>query len=121
MLPTDWSDRIVICDLADEPALSEDLGGLIERAEGTPDAAVPHVVLNLAEVTYLNSSNLAQFLRLRKRLNDCGRTLKLCSLRDEVWTLMLATGLDKVFRFAPDPLTALTGLQLEEPEDVGGA
>jgi hypothetical protein len=30
---------------------------------------------------------------------------------------MMVTGLDKVFRFAPDPMTALAGLQLEEAEN----
>jgi hypothetical protein len=32
---------------------------------------------------------------------------------------MMVTGLDKVFSFAPDPMTALAGLQLEDAE--GGA
>lgn len=118
-MPTDWSESIVIAELADEPALSEEVNALIERVEAEDDALVPHMVLNLAQVTYLNSSNIAQLLRLHKRLGRCGRTLKLCALVDEVWTLMLATGLDKVLRFAPDPLTALAGLQLEEAEDAG--
>jgi hypothetical protein len=34
-----------------------------------------------------------------------------------VWSVMLVTGLDKVFMFAPDPMTALAGLQLEDAED----
>jgi len=33
---------------------------------------------------------------------------------DEVWSVLMVTGLDKVFRFAPDPMTALAGLQLED-------
>jgi anti-anti-sigma factor len=120
-MSTDWSESIVIAELTDEPAFSEEVNALIERVETEDEARVPHLVLNLAQVTYLNSSNIAQLLRLHKRLGRCGRTLKLCSLADEVWTLMLATGLDKVFRFAPDPLTALAGLQLEEAEDAGSA
>ena len=118
-MSTDWSDSIVISEVADEPAFSEEVNALIERAEAEEDARVPHVVLNLAQVTYLNSSNIAQLIRLHKRLGKCGRTLKLCSLSDQVWTLMLATGLDKLLNFAPDPLTALAGLQLEEAGDAG--
>src|SRR5688500_11115838 len=120
-MSTDWSDSIVISELTDEPSFSEEITALIERAEAEADERVPHVVLNLAQVTYLNSSNIAQLLCLHKRLGKCGRALKLCSLTDEVWTLMLATGLDKVLRFAPDPVTALAGLQLEEAEDVEGS
>ncbi len=29
----------------------------------------------------------------------------------------MVTGLDKVFQFAPDPLTALAGLQIEDTEE----
>lgn len=110
----DWSDRIAIAELSDEPSLSEELATLIQRLLDEQDASVPHVVLNFSAVSYVNSSNLAQLLRVRKRLAECGRSLKLCSVTDEVWSVMLVTGLDKVFRFAPDPMTALAGLQLED-------
>ncbi|MCH9057232.1 MAG: STAS domain-containing protein [Planctomycetes bacterium] len=115
-MATDWSDTIVVADLADEPALSDELNALIERAEGDPADDVPHVVLNCAQVTYLNSSNIAQLLRLRNRLKECGRGLRLCSVTDQVWTLILATGLDRVFQFSPDPMTALAGLQLQQTD-----
>ena len=114
-MATDWSDNIVIAELADEPALSEELGGLIQRIDADR-SPVPHVVLNFAGVSYVNSSNLAQLLRLRKVLAEKGRNLRLCSVTDEVWSVLMVTGLDKVFRFAPDPMTALAGLQLEDSE-----
>jgi anti-anti-sigma factor len=101
--------------LQDEPAFSEELNAVIDRCKG--DAPVPHVVLNMNGVTYLNSSNIAQLLKLRKALSAAGRRLKLCSVNDQVWSVMLVTGLDKVFLFAPDPMTALAGLQLEDAED----
>jgi anti-anti-sigma factor len=115
-MATDWSDNIAIAELQDEPALSEELGALIVRAAEGP---APHVVLNMGGVTYLNSSNIAQLLKLRQTLAKHGRRLKLCLVNDQVWSVMLVTGLDKVFHFAPDPMTALAGLQLEDAE--GGA
>jgi anti-anti-sigma factor len=113
-MATDWSESITIAELQDEPALSEELTALISRA-GHPEA--PHMVLNFSAVTYLNSSNIAQLLKLRRSLSERGRRLKLCSINDQVWSVMLITGLDKVFRFAPDPMTALASLQIE---DAGG-
>ncbi|MGD9692311.1 MAG: STAS domain-containing protein [Phycisphaerales bacterium] len=110
----DWSDTIVIAELADEPALSEELNNLYNRLVGKEPADTPSVVLNMASVTYLNSSNIAQLLRLRKRLDECGRRLKICCVSDQVWSVMLVTGLDKVFRFLPDTASALASLQLEE-------
>lgn len=118
-MATNWSDTIVIAELADEPALSEELNSLHTRLMSLTPAKMPHVVLNLASVTYLNSSNIAQLLRLRKRLDECGKKLKVCSVSDHVWSVMLVTGLDKVFRFAPDTASALASVQLEEASGRG--
>ena len=35
---------------------------------------------------------------------------------DDVWAVIVLTGLDKVFRYAPDPLTALAGLQIADAD-----
>lgn len=117
-MATEWSEDIAIAELNDEPAISDELNGLIDRVQQAGDST-PHIVLNLGGVTYLNSSNIAQLLKLRAGLTKAGRRLKLCSVSDEVWSVFLVTGLDKVFMFAPDPMTALAGLQLEDAE--GGA
>lgn len=113
-MPTDWSDNIIIAELADEPQLSEELNAVLQRLDNAKPGHIPHVVLNLSGVTYVNSSNLASLLKLRKRLAEASKLLKLCSVSDEVWSVMLVTGLDKLFRFAPDPMTALAGLQIED-------
>jgi anti-anti-sigma factor len=112
-MATEWNEHILVSELSDEPALSEELATLYERIAALQPRAAKHVVLNFAAVTYLSSSHLAQLLRLRKKLVDQGRSLVLCSLTDNVWSVMLLTGLDRVFRFTQDPLTALATLQLE--------
>lgn len=118
-MPIEWSDDITIAELADEPELSEEFAAIFGRLSAADGAAggaggVPHIVLNFSGVTFLNSSHLAQLLRMRKKLIESGRQLVLCSLGDDLWSVMMLTGLDKVFRFASDPLTALAGLQLEQ-------
>lgn len=120
-MATEWSEDIVIADLSDEPALSDELGTISERLAKAVSSGggVPSVVLNFGRVTYINSSNIAQMLRVRKQLAEAGRRLKVCSVSDEVWSVMLITGLDKVFEYAPDPMTALAGLQIEG-EQTGG-
>lgn len=117
---TDWSDDIVVVDLADDPQLSDELNAIIERVAGSETDAVPHVVLNMGLVGYIKSSNLAQLIRLRKLVHDVNRELVLCSVDDRVWSVMSVTGLDKMFEVAPDPMTALAGIQLgdtDEPAD----
>lgn len=110
-MATDWSESIIVSDLQDEPSFSEELTALnsgVETREGQVD-----VVLNFAEVSYVNSSNIAQLLRLRKALNERGGRLKLAEVQDAVWSVMQLTGLEKVFDFATDKATAIAALQLE--------
>lgn len=118
-MPTDWSDNIVICDLADEPELSEELNEVYNQLTERPIDSVPNVVLNLGGVSYLNSSNIAQILRIRRRLIEAHKLIKLCSVADGVWSIMLLTGLDKVFEFVPDKATAIASLQLQQAKKKG--
>src|SRR5262245_21570073 len=98
-MPTEWSEHILISELQDEPQLTEELAAIYERVSAECAKRPHNVVLNFSGVTYISSSHLAQLLRLRKKLVDCGRALVLCSMSDNVWSVMLLTGLDRVFRF----------------------
>ncbi len=113
-MATEWSEDIVICDLADEPQLSEELGDLYQQLQERPSGEMPNVVLDLSTISYLNSSNIAQMLRLRKILVENNRKIKLSGVVDAVWSIMLLTGLDKVFDFAADKPTAIAAFQLEK-------
>jgi anti-anti-sigma factor len=109
----EWSESILIAELSDEPSFSEDMDALmrrLEEAEGVP----PDVIVNAQAVSYVNSSNISQLLKVRKRLLDGGSRLRLCGLSDRVWSVMLVTGLDKVFEFTDDVSTSLASLQIAE-------
>ena len=112
---TEWSDTITIAELTPEPEFSDDMGNLIGKVEERQEnnEKSPDVILNLAQVEYLNSSNIAQLLRLRKRLTARGARLRICSVGDQVWGVILVTGLDKLFDFHPDVATAIASLQIE--------
>ena len=112
MPTTDWSESIVITELTDEPSFSEDMDALLQRLNDAP-GTLPDVIVNVHGVSYMNSSNIAQLLKLRKRLKDSNVRLRLCGVTDSVWSIMLATGLDSVFEFTDDVSTALASLQLE--------
>lgn len=104
-----WSDNILIVELQDDPTFTDDLTNTLDQLDESADA---DVVLRFAGVSYVNSSNIAKLLKLRKKLLLARRRLVLCEIDTKVWGLFLVTGLDKVFEFADDLGTALASLQL---------
>ena len=110
-----WSDEIRVVELGDDPQFTDELSNLGEALEKHPS----DVVLNFAAVGFINSSNVAKLLRLRKQMMTHGRQLVLCGVNNQVWGVFLVTGLDKIFQFTNDMATALATLQIES-DGAGG-
>lgn len=105
-----WSDSILVVDLADDPAYTDDLNALFDTVSEQPKV---DVLLNFSNVSFLNSSNIAKLLKLRKTLCvSHRRKLKLCGINTHVWGVFLTTGLDKIFDFADDVASGLASLQM---------
>ncbi|HLL88763.1 MAG TPA: STAS domain-containing protein [Tepidisphaeraceae bacterium] len=101
-----WSESVVVAHLGDDPQFSDDVAA-VEASD-----PLPHAVLDFAAVGYLNSSNLAALLRLRKLALNADRRLVLCNLNPAVWGVFLTTGLDNVFQCSSDVTTALATIQI---------
>ena len=109
-----WSDNILLVKLADDPQFSDELHMLLEQCDRQKAF---DVVLDFSEVSYLNSSNIALLLRLRKCVTDNnGRRLKLCCINSQVWGVFLVTGLDRLFDVAEDVPSALAALQMQQDD-----
>ncbi|MGB2985282.1 MAG: STAS domain-containing protein [Phycisphaerae bacterium] len=104
-----WSDNILVVELQDDPGFADDLSALIDQLEAKKDV---DVVLNFSGINYLNSSNIAKLLKLRKKLISNKRRLVLCGINTNIWGLFLVTGLDKVFEFADNVANALATVQI---------
>ena len=112
-----WSDEITIVELSDDPQVTEDLDSLMDSVESN----ATDVVLNLAAVGFINSSNVAKLLRVRKVMLAVDRRLVLCDVNAQVWGIFLVTGLDKIFEFTSDVAIALASLQIEMAADEDAA
>ena len=112
-MPIDhWSDEIVLVELHSDPAFTDDINQVIELAESRGDI---DVALNFQGVSFLNSSNIAKLLKLRKiLLVNNKRKLILCAINTHVWGVFLVTGLDKIFDFADDIASGLASLQIDK-------
>ncbi|MCH8146798.1 MAG: STAS domain-containing protein [Planctomycetes bacterium] len=104
-----WSDNILKVELQDDPAFSDDMASLFEQVEANKNVSA---VLSLEGVNYLNSSNIAKLLKLRKKLLTNRGKMVMCGINTNVWGLFLVTGLDKVFEFSDSVATGLAGVQL---------
>ncbi len=109
-----WSDNVLLVKLADDPQFTDELHALLEQCN---QQTAFDVVLDFSDVSYLNSSNIALLLRLRKCITDGnGRRLKLCCINSQVWGVFLVTGLDRLFDVAEDVPSALASLQMQQGE-----
>ena len=107
-----WSEDITVVELSDDPQFTDELGSLMEALTGKP----ADVVLNFSAVGFINSSNVALLLRLRKIMIANQRRLILCDVNTQVWGVFLVTGLDKIFEFTNDMATSLATLQIANGE-----
>jgi anti-anti-sigma factor len=103
-----WSDTVVVVRLSDDPQFSEDLDAL----ETTLSNNDVDVVLDLSNVHYINSSNIAKLLKIRKAVITKDLRLVLCAVNTQIWGAFLVTGLDKIFQFADNVTMGLTMVQI---------
>lgn len=107
----DWSEDIILAELQDDPQFSDDLNTLQELVEKRNGC---HVVLDFSNVSFLNSSNIAKLLKLRKMMHTTSRgKLRLCAIKTEVWGVFLVTGLDKIFELCDDVTSGLASVQID--------
>jgi len=104
-----WSDNIVIVELQDDPQFSDEMKAVTDEVEANSDL---HVILNFKSVNYVNSSNIAKLLKLRKKVTANKHRLVVTDVDTNVWGLFLLTGLEKIFEFSDSVSTALASVQI---------
>lgn len=105
-----WSDSILLGKLSDDPEYTDDLNALLEQCTQNNKL---DVLLDFSNISYLNSSNIARLLRLRRLVaTKNSRKLVLCGITPHVWGVFLVTGLDKIFECFDDVPSGLASIQL---------
>ena len=104
----DWSETVVVVRLSDDPQFSEDLDSLEQKLKDND----VDVVLDFSGVHYINSSNIAKLLKVRKAVVQKEQRMVLCGVNTQIWGAFLITGLDKIFQFADNVTMGLTMVQI---------
>ena len=86
-----------ILDLSGRVTLGEGLGDLRDSIREALSGTRKHIVLNLGEVSYIDSSGLGQLIGSYATVRDRGGQMKLVNLQKKVVDLMQITKLLTVF------------------------
>ena len=87
-------------DLHESPNVRESLRSLIDKK-------APKVFVDMAEVSYIDSSGLAVLIDAMQRTANYGGKFGLIAIRPAVRTVLEIARLDQVFRLYPDREAAL--------------
>jgi len=104
-----WSEDIVLVELAQEPQTGDELKAVTEIVRDRGDC---DVVIDFSNVDIVTSSSLSKLLKLRKLLADCGHRLVFCNVAAATKGIFTVTGLDGIFELADDKFVALASLQM---------
>ena len=104
-----WSENIILVNLAKEPQMGEELQVVTAMATDNVDS---NVVVDFADVDIVTSSSIAKLLKLRKVVAGNDQYLIFSSTSPQIRNIFTVTGLDDVFDFVDDQFIALAGLQL---------
>ena len=104
-----WSENIILVNLAKEPQMGEELQVVTAMATDNVDS---NVVVDFADVDIVTSSSIAKLLKLRKVVAGNDQNLIFSSASPQIRNIFTVTGLDDVFEFVDDQFIALAGLQL---------
>jgi len=86
---------------------------LTEWFDGKPDAK--NVVVNLAGVTFIDSSGLATLVKMLKRCRQNNGELGLSNLQQAVLIIMELTRLDKAFDIYDTEAEAIQAIEAKQP------
>jgi anti-sigma B factor antagonist len=103
-----WQDKTAVVevqgdiDLRSSPALQEKLGNILNE---DPD----RVVVNLADVPYMDSSGVASLVKVLSRVKKQSVPLVLVEMSERVRSIFEITHLDTVFDIRADEQEAMEG------------
>lgn len=104
-----WSEDVILVNLAKEPDMGEELQTVIGLVS---DNTRVDVVVDFEEIDVVTSSSIAKLLKLRKVLCDNGQKLIFSTVGPKTRSIFSVTGLDNVFHFVEDQFIALASLQM---------
>jgi anti-sigma B factor antagonist len=99
--------HVTILDIAGRIVLGEEIGALREAVRGLVAGGTKKIILNLAEVDYIDSSGVGELVGSFTTVRNAGGELKLMNLTQKVHDVLHVTKLYTVFDIRDDEFTAV--------------
>jgi anti-sigma B factor antagonist len=96
-LSTREVNEVTILDLGDRITLGEESGRLRDTVRGIVDKGSKKIILNLGEVSYIDSSGLGELVSAFTAVKRAGGELKLLNVTEKISDLLVITKLVTVF------------------------
>jgi anti-sigma B factor antagonist len=100
-------EGVTIVDISGRILLGEETGLLRKVVHDLVDKGIKRIVLNLAEVSYIDSSGVGELVGSYTTVRNQGGDLKLLNLTKKVHDLLQVTKLYTIFDIKDDEFTAV--------------
>jgi anti-sigma B factor antagonist len=107
-------DGVSIVDLSGKITLGENTGYLREQVDSLLSQGTKDIILNMADVGYVDSAGLGELVGLYTTATNRGGSLKLLNLQGKARNLMEVTKLYTVFPVFEDEKAAVSSFEVSQ-------
>ena len=117
-LTTHAEGDVTIVDASGKLTLGEGTSGLRTKIRELVDGGSRRIILNMADVTYMDSSGLGELIAAHTTVTTAGGVMKLMKLANRVHDLMKLTKLYTVFESFDDEASAVASFTTTKSADT---
>lgn len=99
--------HVTILDVHGRIVLGDEIGDLRDSVHGLIERGIKKIILNLADVDYIDSSGVGELVGCYTTVRNSGGELKLLNLSQKVKDVLYVTKLYTVFDVKDDEFTAV--------------
>ena len=112
------ANDVTVIDLKGRITLGEETVGLRGILQPLLERGYRRIVLNLAEVSYIDSAGTGELIHAYRRARDCQGEIKLAHLCEKIQDLLQITKLYTVFDVYEDEVEAGAGFGRAEESEI---
>jgi len=98
---------VTVLDLSGKLTLGHSDDGVLEAVQRLVDAGTAQILINLDQVSYMDSAGIGALVTCGKRATEGGSAVKLLNPQKRVYDLLTLVKLDRIFQVFHDEQAAI--------------